>query len=226
MNNFSRRKFLEKGVSAASSLALISCGQIRGANLGKADTILIGPGLGRKKTTGRLVKDILEFPNKIKILDADGLYHLSGELEFLSNLQSEIILTPHQYESSRLFNSNLEDIISKPAITSNKMSNKINKIVVLKGPTTFLSYKTEVFENTTGNQGLATAGTGDVLAGIISSFTSQGLSPLDASKMGVYFHGKAADKLLKLKGYRGIIASDLIQVLPEILKDYEGLKGF
>jgi len=189
-----------------------------------ADTILIGPGLGRNKTTGKLVKTILEFQNKIKILDADGLYYLSGELEFLSNLKSQIILTPHYYEASRLFNFNLDDIISKPGITSNKMSNKINKIVVLKGPTTFLSYKTEVFENTTGNQGLATAGSGDVLAGIISSFTSQGVPPLDAAKMGVYFHGEAADKLLKLKGYRGMIASDLIQVLPNVLKDYEGLE--
>jgi len=190
-----------------------------------ADTILIGPGLGRKKTTGKLIREILEFPNKIKILDADGLYHFSGELEFLSNLQSEIILTPHQYESSRLFNFNLEDIISQPSIASNKMSNKINKIVILKGPTTFISYKSQIFENTTGNQGLATAGTGDVLAGIISSFISQGLKSLDAAKIGVYFHGKAADKLLKLQGYRGMIASDLIQVLPNILKDYEGLKG-
>ena len=186
-----------------------------------ADAILIGPGLGREKTTGELVKSVLEFSNKTIILDADGLFYFSEKLNFLNNLKSEIILTPHFYEFSRLFNISYEQINEDQIRSLLKIQNKINKIVVLKGPTTFISYGDKLMQNTTGNQGLAVGGSGDILSGIISSFVCQGFSPIIASAIGVFLHGKTADELLKIKGVRGLIPSDLIDMLPTVLKNYE-----
>tara|TARA_X000001036_G_scaffold275891_1_gene256207 strand:- start:612 stop:1487 length:876 start_codon:yes stop_codon:yes gene_type:complete len=186
-----------------------------------ADAILIGPGLGREKTTGELVKSVLEFSNKTIILDADGLFYFSEKINFLNNLKSEIILTPHFYEFSRLFNISYEQINEDQIRSLLKIQNKINKIVVLKGPTTFISYGDKLMQNTTGNQGLAVGGSGDILSGIISSFVCQGFSPIKASAIGVFLHGKTADELLKIKGVRGLIPSDLIDMLPTVLKNYE-----
>tara|TARA_A100001011_G_scaffold177953_1_gene186708 strand:- start:423 stop:1301 length:879 start_codon:yes stop_codon:yes gene_type:complete len=186
-----------------------------------ADAILIGPGLGREKTTGELVKSILEFSNKTIILDADGLFYFSEKLNFLNNLKSEIILTPHFYEFSRLFNISYEQVNEDQLRSLLKIQNEINKIVVLKGPTTFISYGDKLMQNTTGNQGLAVGGSGDILSGMISSFVCQGFSPIIASAIGVFLHGKTADELLKIKGVRGLIPSDLIDMLPTVLKKYE-----
>ena len=186
-----------------------------------ADAILIGPGLGREKTTGELVKSILEFSNKTIILDADGLFYFSGKLNFLNNLKSEIILTPHFYEFSRLFNISYEQVNEDQLRSLLKIQNEINKIVVLKGPTTFISYGDKLMQNTTGNQGLAVGGSGDILSGMISSFVCQGFSPIIASAIGVFLHGKTADELLKIKGVRGMIPSDLIDMIPTVLKKYE-----
>ena len=186
-----------------------------------ADAILIGPGLGREKTTGELVKSILEFSNKTIILDADGLFYFSEKLNFLNNLKSEIILTPHFYEFSRLFNISYEQVNEDQLRSLLKIQNEINKIVVLKGPTTFISYGDKLMQNTTGNQGLAVGGSGDILSGMISSFVCQGFSPIKASAIGVFLHGKTADELLKIKGVRGLIPSDLIDMLPTVLKNYE-----
>ena len=186
-----------------------------------ADAILIGPGLGREKTTGELVKSVLEFSNKTIILDADGLFYFSEKINFLNNLKSEIILTPHFYEFSRLFNISYEQINEDQIRSLLKIQNKINKIVVLKGPTTFISYGDKLMQNTTGNQGLAVGGSGDILSGIISSFVCQGFSPIKASAIGVFLHGKTADELLKIKGVRGMIPSDLIDMIPTVLKKYE-----
>lgn len=186
-----------------------------------ADAILIGPGLGREKTTGKLVKSILEFSNKTIILDADGLFYFSEKLNFLNNLKSEIILTPHFYEFSRLFNISYEKINEDQLRSLLKIQNEINKIVVLKGPTTFISYGDKLMQNTTGNQGLAVGGSGDILSGMISSFVCQGFSPIKASAIGVFLHGKTADELLKIKGVRGMIPSDLIDMIPTVLKKYE-----
>ena len=186
-----------------------------------ADAILIGPGLGREKTTGELVKSILEFSNKTIILDADGLFYFSEKLNFLNNLKSEIILTPHFYEFSRLFNISYEQVNEDQLRSLLKIQNEINKIVVLKGPTTFISYGDKLMQNTTGNQGLAVGGSGDILSGMISSFVCQGFSPIKASAIGVFLHGKTADELLKIKGVRGMIPSDLIDMIPTVLKKYE-----
>ena len=186
-----------------------------------ADAILIGPGLGREKTTGELVKSVLEFSNKTIILDADGLFYFSEKINFLNNLKSEIILTPHFYEFSRLFNISYEQVNEDQLRSLLKIQNEINKIVVLKGPTTFISYGDKLMQNTTGNQGLAVGGSGDILSGMISSFVCQGFSPIIASAIGVFLHGKTADELLKIKGVRGLIPSDLIDMLPTVLKKYE-----
>lgn len=186
-----------------------------------ADAILIGPGLGREKSTNELIEFILKSSDKTIILDADGLFYFTQKLDFLNKLKSEIILTPHFYEGSRLFNIAYNEINEDQIKSLLKIQEKINKIVVLKGPTTFISYGDKLMENTTGNQGLSVGGSGDVLSGIISSFACQGFNPFIASAMGVFLHGKAADKLLKTKGIRGLIPSDIIDMLPTILKEYE-----
>ena len=94
-------------------------------------------------------------------------------------------------------------------------------VIVLKGAPTLTAFQHEVVANRTGHQGLASGGTGDVLSGIIGSFLSQGMSVEMAAQVGVYLHGKCADHLLSKKGYRGLIASDLVETIPSVVSEYE-----
>ena len=101
------------------------------------------------------------------------------------------------------------------------MADESGCVVVLKGSPTIIASKQETVVNTTGHQGLATAGSGDVLSGIMGSFLCQGFPTESAAKLAVFIHGKCADILLDEKGYRGLIASDLISKIPSVLADYE-----
>ena len=119
------------------------------------------------------------------------------------------------------FNIDLKQIRKDPFRFVRKVADESGCIVVLKGAPTIIASKEQTIVNTTGHQGLATAGTGDVLSGIMGSFLCQGFSAKEASKLAVFIHGKCADKLLGKKGYRGLIASDLIDVIPSVLANYE-----
>jgi hydroxyethylthiazole kinase-like uncharacterized protein yjeF len=169
----------------------------------------IGMGMGQDADTQRAFHNFLK-SNKIPLLiDADGINILSQNLEWLELLPKNTILTPHFKELERLIGKweSEEDKLYRVY----QLSHKYNLIIVVKGAPTIVVYHSEIYENTTGNQALATAGSGDVLSGIITSLVAQSYNPLDAAIMGVYLHGLTADIGAPKMSYQAFIASDIIE---------------
>lgn len=188
------------------------------------DAIAIGPGIGVEDETVQLVKNLLLNYNKTIILDADGLNCLSKiGLDILHKRKGNTIITPHPGEFSRLIGVKIDKIQKKRIEYSKEISNKYNIVVVLKGAATVVShFDDKVYTNTTGNPGMATAGSGDVLTGIITSFVGQGISAYEASILGVYVHGLAGDLAKLKKGEYGMIARDILNNISNSIKCLEG----
>lgn len=185
------------------------------------DVLLIGPGLGQDKDKIELVSKLLEEKLPKTILDGDGLNILSRLDRWWNRLGNEVILTPHPGEMSRLTGYSIEQIQSNREKIAQEFSKKWEKTVVLKGANTVIvSPAGEVVISPFANPLLATAGTGDVLAGIISGFIAQGLSCFDASCCGVYVHGLAGEIFRKKLGEVGLLASDLLPILPKMIKNF------
>ncbi|NGX27895.1 MAG: Bifunctional NAD(P)H-hydrate repair enzyme Nnr [Candidatus Anoxychlamydiales bacterium] len=182
----------------------------------KADSIFIGPGLGRDQKIEDFLFKIFPKITKKTILDADALYHLANNSMILPKLS---VLTPHKNEMKRLLKAEkIEDdaLIEK----TKKFSQDKNVIIVLKGyPTTVFHPKKEPVTILGGDPGLATAGTGDVLTGMIASFAAQKLDLYDASLLAVNLHFLAAELAAKKKTSYSLIASDVIDFLPEAFKE-------
>lgn len=177
----------------------------------KPQAIAIGPGLGQETETQKAVHDFLK-TNKIPlVIDADALNILSKNKEWLALLQTKTILTPHPKELERLIGkwTSEEDKFSKTIA----FSKQYNAVIVMKGAPTHIIDGDMVYENTTGNAALATAGSGDVLTGIITSLLAQSYEPVDAAILGVYLHGRTADIALPETGTQAFIASEIIKYL-------------
>lgn len=187
----------------------------------KMDAVGIGPGLGSGTALYRFVKDILENISVPTVVDADGLNAISKDTSFLKNLQQDIIITPHPLEMARLSRTTVADIEENRIEKAEEFARKHNITVLLKGHRTIITNGEELFLNETGNPGMATAGSGDVLTGIILSLLGQGYSSMDAGRIGAYIHGSAGDLAKEELGERGMIASDIIKKLPYVLKEME-----
>lgn len=177
------------------------------------NAIGIGVGIGQNKATQLAVYQFLKNNKSPLIVDADALNILAINTDWLSLLPSKTIITPHKKELERLIGSwsNEEEKWLKTV----EFSLKNDLIIVVKGAPTFIVDGTAIFQNTTGNQALATAGSGDVLTGIITSLVAQNYSSIEAAILGVYLHGLTADIALPDKGFHSFIASDIIDYLPK-----------
>ena len=180
------------------------------------DILVLGPGIGVDEDRIGFVSEILLNYEGPIVLDADGLNCISqGKQELLLERKGATIITPHPGELSRLIGVSIKEIQKNRLEYSKEVSNKYNIITVLKGANTIVSNpKGEVFINPTGNPGMATAGSGDVLAGMIASFVGQGIMPYEACILGVYCHGLAGDLAKLDKGEYGMIASDILDKIP------------
>ncbi|MFW0736255.1 NAD(P)H-hydrate dehydratase [Flavobacterium sp. T12S277] len=171
----------------------------------------IGPGIGQELGTQKALFEFLRVNKSPLVLDADALNILAENLSWLELLPENTILTPHPKELERLigkWNSESEKFQKTIAF-----SEKYKVIMVMKGAPTYIIIKTEIYENTTGNAALATAGSGDTLTGIITGLLAQGYEPKYAAKLGVFLHGLTADITLPETGYQSFIASDIIENL-------------
>lgn len=195
-----------------------------GERLEAADACAVGPGLKQADSFLAVLENILKETNVPVILDADALNLISGDPEILSLRKGKgnLIITPHPGEMARLCGCPVEDI------QQNRMKMALAKalewgvIVVLKGAGTIVaSPDGRVFLNNSGNCGLGTGGTGDVLTGTITSWAAQGVPPLGAACLGVYLHGKAADVLREQYGVSGFTASEVAELLPKVRKKIE-----
>lgn len=201
------------------------------------DVIAAGPGLGNSNDRLFILNTIIENYEGTLVLDADALNAVSkypALADSLADSSARVIITPHPGEADRLMrlDPDLDDIRTSGnrAAIVKELAQMFNCTAVLKGAATLVCGNNcatafsdaiyDVFENITGNPGMATGGSGDVLTGLIASLAAQGYSPLDAARIGVYIHGAAGDKAAKLMGEMGISASDISGFVPLILNEF------
>jgi NAD(P)H-hydrate epimerase len=178
------------------------------------DSIGVGPGIGQEKQTAKALKDLLENFSKPIVLDADALNILGANKELQELIPKGSILTPHPKEFERLVGSWDNDFerLQKQI----DFSRKTNTIVLLKGANTSISTpEGKVYFNNTGNPGMATGGSGDVLTGLVTGLLAQGYTPEESAILGAWIHGLAGDRAAINKGQETLIASDIIDHLPE-----------
>jgi hydroxyethylthiazole kinase-like uncharacterized protein yjeF len=189
--------------------------------LGTVSVCAIGPGMSRYPEAGTIMRYVLERSGIPLVIDADGLNALEKDAAILKDRQVPIVLTPHPGEMARLTGKTIEEIQSGRLEIAQAFAQEWGVTLVLKGnKTTIANPSGEVYINISGNPGMATAGSGDVLTGIITGLIAQGLKPQDAAFAGVYLHGLAGDLAAQIKGEWGLIAGDLISCLPEVLKRF------
>lgn len=179
-----------------------------------ASVLTIGPGCGNSSEMMELVRRILDEVEVPIIIDADGLNALSKDVSWLNNKRGDVILTPHVGEMSRLTGLTTDKINRYPIDIARDFATKWGVILVLKGSRTIIAHPDgNIHVNMNGNPGMATAGSGDVLTGIITGLIGQGLKPKDAAIVGVYLHAMSGDIMVEEKGDHGLLASDLIEGL-------------
>ena len=177
----------------------------------------IGVGIGTKEETVKAFRSFLKTNKAPLVIDADGLNIIAKDKRIMNALPKQAVLTPHPKELERLIGKWTDDF---DKLNKTKALAKTHDlIIVIKGANTITVYDNRLYVNTTGNPGMATAGTGDVLTGIITGLISQGYSPLNATLFGVYLHGRAADIAIEDVGYQSLIASYIIEALGEAYID-------
>ena len=178
------------------------------------DAILIGPGLGQSDGTLTVLETVLRTATCPVVVDADGINLLAAHRDIMRGRKAATVLTPHDGEYRRL----LGQIGDDRQTAAVRLSQEYGAIAVLKGHETVVTDGNRCYLNRSGNPGMATGGSGDVLAGIITSLIGQGLQPVEAAACGVWLHGAAGDICAKELGQYGMLPTDMIQVLPRLLK--------
>jgi len=189
----------------------------------RANVLAIGPGLSVDEEISRLVCLLIVKSRVPLVIDADGINAIAGKTGLLKKSMSPVILTPHSGEMVRLLSHGAEakssEIERDRITTAVTFAKRTNTYLVLKGaPTVTATPDGEAFINSTGNPGMAKAGTGDVLTGMISALLAQSLTPRDASVLGVYMHGHTGDIMAAKKGKHSLMASDIINAIPAVFK--------
>ncbi len=191
------------------------------------DVLLLGCGIGRAPVVSRFMEAFLGAGLKKPIvLDADGLNHLAGREGWWGRLPEGAVLTPHPGELARLTGLAMSEIQGDRLEVARRFAGMWGKVLVLKGAFTVIaSPEGEVRLSPFANPALASAGTGDVLSGAIAGLLAQGLSPFDAASLGVYLHGLAGELAREGLGEAGVVASDLLPLLPRGIKKLKGEHG-
>ncbi|MDP8215839.1 MAG: NAD(P)H-hydrate dehydratase [Candidatus Kaelpia imicola] len=204
----------------SGSISLSALRQIRPL-LKKADLVLVGPGLSQNKQTKNLVRRLIAEVKKPIILDADGISSFKRKARLLKKRKAtSLILTPHLGEFSTISKIKIDKIKKDREGIAKDFAKKFNLTLVLKGHNTLVvSPYGDSYINDSGNPGMATAGSGDVLSGVIASLRAQGLSDYEASSLGVYIHGRAGDLAQEKKTSLSLIASDIIYFLTSVFKE-------
>ena len=182
--------------------------------LSGCSAVLAGCGLGNNADTAEIVKALCENSEIPIVIDADGINALCGSIDIIKKRKAPVILTPHPGEMARLCSLTVADIEADRVGAARKFAAEYGCVLVLKGANTVIATpKGEIFFNLTGNPGMATGGSGDLLSGIIVSLLAQGFPADEAAKAGVYLHGEAGDKAAAKRGERAMLPSDMIKEL-------------
>jgi hydroxyethylthiazole kinase-like uncharacterized protein yjeF len=195
--------------------------------LGKrSDVIALGPGLGRGPGQAHLVSEIMSGLSVPLVLDADGLNACADQPQILDRRAGPLVITPHPGEFGRLLGKTVAQVQAAREELASAFARERKLIVLLKGHKTIVTDGSRVYVNATGNPGMATAGSGDVLTGVIAALWGQGLEPFAAVQLGAHVHGLAGDLARADYGEAGLIASDLIAYLPKALRNPSGQSSF
>jgi len=184
----------------------------------KGTVMAIGPGMSVDNEISELVACLVTGSEKPVVIDADGLNAIAGKTGILKKSRAPVILTPHPGEMKRLLSGTHETEADRIG-TAISFAKRTGTYLLLKGvPTVVATPAGEAFLNPTGNPGMATAGTGDVLTGMVAALLAQHLTPGHASILGAYLHGLAGDMSAAKKGARSLTASDIINAIPRVLR--------
>lgn len=183
------------------------------------DALAIGPGIGREDDTYDILEYIFTNLGIPIVLDADGLYHIAKNQTLLKNYKAPIVITPHPGEMARLMGLTADKISLNPIETALDFAKKANVTVALKGATSIVvNPKGDVYINKTGNCGMATAGSGDVLTGLIAGLLAQNYEAFDAAVLGTFIHGLAGDEAALEKSQDSMTAVDILEKVPFAIK--------
>ena len=223
-NKGSEIVFIPQKETGSGSISLVNKGALLEL-ADKMDMVVLGPGLSLEEETQQLARELVTEINKPLVIDGDGITALCEDLQIIKQRKAETILTPHLGEMSRITKRTVPEIDANKIDVLQEAARELNAIIVLKGAHSLIGYPDEsVFINMSGNPGMATAGSGDVLTGTIAAMFGLGLSVQDAVRKGVFMHGFAADLAAGEKGEDGITARDIQDYLPLAVKmDREGL---
>lgn len=190
--------------------------------LSRFNVLALGPGMGRHMSTQSLVAEVIERTGIPVVVDADGINALAGRTTILARNPGRVVLTPHPGEMARLTGRTVAEVQSDRLSVAEEYAREWQAFVVLKGWRTIVACPDgRTYVNTTGNPGMSTGGSGDVLTGLIAGFIAQGLEIGEACALGVYLHGAAGDEAAKWKSERCLVAGDLLTYLPEVLRRLE-----
>ena len=184
-----------------------------------AKSIAVGPGLSMNGVAAEITRCVLEREDKVRILDADALNIIAAEhIDYKGSNEGKIIITPHIMEMSRLTGKTVSDIKEHMIESAKEYAIQHSCICILKDARTVVTDGQKVYINCTGNDGMSTGGSGDVLTGLIAGMAAIGLDAFDAACLSVYVHGKAGDLAAQQKGRTGMTASDIAEAIAYVLK--------
>ncbi len=216
--------YLTAGLPQDGEGRLAAAAPLAGLAHGK-DVIAFGPGLGRSPA---ITDQLLALVGGVRlplVIDADGLNALAGRTEALRGRPAPLVLTPHPGEFARLVGTTIPEVQARRQESAVRFAAAHQLVLVLKGQGTVVTDGRRVYTNTTGNPGMATGGTGDVLTGLIAALLGQGLEAFAAAQLGVYLHGRAGDLARDEVGEVSLVASDLLAHLPRAFRERAGPTG-
>lgn len=185
----------------------------------QADVLAAGPGLGQQPETKAFLLEILHDVDIPVVLDADGLNLLSNSFQVLHDIEN-LVITPHPGELARIIDRSIADIQKNRQVIAEQVAQELDATVVLKGHGTVVTRGTEFWTNNTGNPGMATGGSGDVLTGMIASFLGREFDPVESARLAVYLHGLSGDLAIEDIGEESLIARDLISYISDAIIQY------
>ncbi len=202
------------GFAAAAAEALLSMSRER-------DVVVAGPGVGRADETLACMRRLALECGCATVLDADALAAFAGRSRDLREAQGPRVLTPHPGEAARLLGAIVGPIPAQRESAGLALAVESGQVVVLKGAATIVTDGERLYVNETGNRGMATGGTGDVLAGLLGALLATSLAPFEAATLAVHVHGRAGDLAAAEVGERGMVATDLLERVPRALAERE-----
>ena len=187
-----------------------------------ASTVAIGPGLGQSPDVAAFVRKVVtELSQTPLLIDADGLNALSPFTLGFQNRAYPLVLTPHPGEFCRLFGKSMAEVQANRESLAAEFAARFGVVLLLKGAGTIVTDGRKLYRNSTGNPGMATGGSGDVLTGAIAALLGQKLPPFEAAALGAWVHGRAGDRAAASLGQIGLIAADLPEYLPHAFQELE-----